>query len=301
MRLLKALVMATAIMMMSQAAMANICWDGGNYIVCDNDGPDYDLWKVGKSLTTSEVFACAYFGLSWHLVGWADYTDEGALYINGSNYTETVNVVDNVSDVCDMDYNVYAEKLPSDWFNYIYVMGNSGSNIITGSYRDERIDGGTGPGTLNGMAGDDWIRGNRYGDIIYGGDGDDILEGRDGNDTIYGEDGNDDIEGGPGADWISGGSGDDEIDGGYDGDRIYGNSGNDTIWGGYGRDRLWGNSGGDEIHGDEDNDMLYGGTGDDILWGDAGGDTCDGEAPNPPDPGEDACDCEIESNCETNP
>jgi RTX calcium-binding nonapeptide repeat (4 copies) len=90
------------------------------------------------------------------------------------------------------------------------------------------IIGTDGPDTLTGTNKNDCIDGRGGDDTIYGGNGQDVLLGGDGNDTIYG---------GNGADYVSGGNGDDTLYGNNAGDEINSSDGNiDTVDGGNGRD-----------------------------------------------------------------
>lgn len=269
MRLLKALVMATAIMMMSQAAMAaewGTCTDLGTSLECDNS-PLYTSWFVGKDVESNTVFSCAVVSGVWQLVGWVDYNSETVLYVEGDYIAETISIVrdEDTDSLCQSSGSLYATGFPSGWFSSgIFVHGYEGDDNIRGSYRGE---------SLYGDGDDDTVIGNGGDDCIYGGGGTDTLSGITGTNFMYGNDGN---------------------------DTVYGGDGVDYVWGGTGNDAIYGYAGADQLHGDAGRDYIYGGDNNDKIWGDADSDRCWGEANDSNPPG-DACECETETTCETNP
>ena len=136
-----------------------------------------------------------------------------------------------------------------------YLKGTLGNDTLSGSARDDVIDGFAGRDTLSGGSGDD---------VVRGGDGDDLLSG------------------GLGSDLILGGRGDDRIAGSLDlsdlgsTDRLYGQAGRDTIFAGTSNGYLDGGAGDDIITGGPGNDRIFGREDDDILMGAAGNDLLDG-------------------------
>ncbi len=281
MRLLKALLMATAIIMMSQAAMAGfggICVVSGTTTTCTLATNTY--YRVGEDTSdvNDMVYVCAFIAASdeWERVGWADYDDEDTLIIVGSALDEEITMAETMStnDVCDYGGSLYVKAFPSDWFEEaIIVEGGEGDDDIYGSYR---------------------------GEYLYGDGDDDLIEGNDGEDFIYGVGGVDYLYGGDDIDYIEGGSENDTIEGNECGDYLYGDTGNDYVYGNEGddyiegnggRDHLYGDAGGDEIWGGLATDWLYGGDGDDFLYGEDGAaDLCDG--------GDDTDYCDIWPSCD---
>ncbi|HEX8523300.1 MAG TPA: calcium-binding protein, partial [Tepidisphaeraceae bacterium] len=102
------------------------------------------------------------------------------------------------------------------------IIGTSAANSLTAA--DYAL--GT-PATLLGNGGSDTITGSAGVDSLSGGDGDDIISGGGGNDTIYGGAGNDVINGNSGNDRIYGGVGNDTLLGSSGRDRLYGEAGDD--------------------------------------------------------------------------
>jgi hypothetical protein len=109
--------------------------------------------------------------------------------------------------------------------------------------------------------------------VVTGSGKDETLEGTNGNDKIDGQGGNDTIDGMRGYDKLLGGNGNDTIDGMAGSDKLLGGYGNDTLIGGYGNDRLDGGAGSDTLNGGFGNDVLIGGTGTNTLSGGRGIDT----------------------------
>ena len=86
------------------------------------------------------------------------------------------------------------------------------------------------------LGGNDFITGTSKDDAINGNAGNDRILGGSGNDTLIGHTGNDTLEGGLGNDFLLSGSGN---------DTLKGSSGNDYFLGGVGADKLYGGSGAD--------------------------------------------------------
>ncbi|WP_311066096.1 DUF5801 repeats-in-toxin domain-containing protein [Halomonas sp. DWK9] len=72
-----------------------------------------------------------------------------------------------------------------------YLLGDKGSNTLSGTAADDILYGGSGNDTLLGGEGDDLLIGSTGNDILNGGSGNDILIGGAGNDTLTGGFGND--------------------------------------------------------------------------------------------------------------
>lgn len=138
------------------------------------------------------------------------------------------------------------------------------SDFITGSVRDNYIDG---------LGGDDTISSREGDDTIFGGSGNDYLSAGQDDDLIRGGTGSDRIESGGGDDVAYGGDGNDEIDGHRDNDLLYGNAGNDTVRGGLGTDTVFGGDGNDTVSGNQGDDIVHGNDGNDYVRGWGGNDT----------------------------
>ncbi len=138
---------------------------------------------------------------------------------------------------------------------------------ITGTTRNDVIEGTEGADVILAGPGSDTIRGLGGDDVICGGDG---------NDRIYGDDGDDLVFAGEGGDRIYGGAGHDELRGEGGRDIILGEKGDDVLVGGRGKDRIAGRSGNDVIKGSVGADKLKGGPNDDKITGGGGPDVCEG-------------------------
>lgn len=156
--------------------------------------------------------------------------------------------------------------------NGLYIQGNYGDNIITGTDFNDRIDAGGGNNVLYGGAGDDELYGDYGKDFIHGGIGNDNINGGFfGLDELFGDDGNDTLIGSYDSNIIDGGNGNDLVVGGSGNDLLTGGSGDDTIYGdngsssGDGQDTLIGGAGNDFLIGQGQNDVLTGGAGTDIF------------------------------------
>lgn len=143
------------------------------------------------------------------------------------------------------------------------ILGEAGTDILTGSDLRDRLDGGTGNDSLSGKGGDDFLDGKEDNDQLLGGDGADLLLGGSGDDRLFGEAGDDFILGGTGADILNGGDG---------ADQLYADAGEDTLVGGDGADVLGGDADDDDLEGGAGNDTLMGGAGSDLLDGGDGQD-----------------------------
>ncbi|WP_039018646.1 calcium-binding protein [Halocynthiibacter namhaensis] len=150
------------------------------------------------------------------------------------------------------------------------IDGAGGNDLINGYDGDDEIHGGAGDDTIDGDDGDDDLSGDFGNDEIHAGDGEDTITGDDGNDRLFGENGDDTVRGGDGDDFVVGGDGDDILEGNDGNDTLAGGSGDDVISGGAGEDNIQGGQGDDILSGLDDGgvdirDFLNGGNGDDTL------------------------------------
>lgn len=153
------------------------------------------------------------------------------------------------------------------------VKGKQGDDFILAGGGGDHVHGNRGNDTISGGDGDDALFGDKEDDYLDGGDGNDALAGGSGNDTLIGGNGDDILRGGGGADVFDGGAGNDDLAGGREADLMQGSSGNDTLRGGDGEDSLLGGAGDDVVYGGKDSDIITGGAGADVLYGRGGGDT----------------------------
>ncbi|MEM6596830.1 MAG: peroxidase family protein [Cyanobacteria bacterium P01_C01_bin.69] len=107
------------------------------------------------------------------------------------------------------------------------LIGDSGKNRLSGSAKDDAIDGKSGGDRINGRGGDD---------ILFGGSGQDTLLGQRGNDRLFGGGSKDKLNGQSGDDYLTGGNNDDILKGGEGDDVLSGDRGNDFLKGGKGHD-----------------------------------------------------------------
>ncbi|MGG5822157.1 calcium-binding protein [Falsiroseomonas sp. HW251] len=140
--------------------------------------------------------------------------------------------------------------------NGAYIAGNTLSNRIELSDRNDTVWAGDGNDTVIAWSGDD---------KVYGQNGNDNLDGAGGADTVSGAAGNDVVKGGSGNDLVYGGNDRDTVRGDDGNDTLHGDAGNDLVQGGAGHDRLFGEIGNDTRQGDYGSDTLQGGAGDDTY------------------------------------
>ena len=158
------------------------------------------------------------------------------------------------------------------------ITGTTRNDELEGTDGPDVIVGGPGADLIYGFGGDDVICGGTGNDIIRGGDGDDLLFGNEAADKLYGDAGDDDLRGGYWKDHLLGGSGNDILRGGRGADRAQGGIGDDTVLGGDGMDTVEGNAGNDTVNGQQGRDQAAGGPGSDHVIGGQGGDRCSGGA-----------------------
>lgn len=125
------------------------------------------------------------------------------------------------------------------------LVGSDYGDQLTGTWTDNKLEGGLGADLLYGGDGND---------TLDGGAGNDILYGEMGNDTLLGGDGNDRLFGGGQSDILRGGAGNDILDAGDAGDVLYGDVGDDVFIGGQGGDtyHIGRNGGNDSLYNYDD-------------------------------------------------
>jgi hypothetical protein len=142
----------------------------------------------------------------------------GILYVNGTNYAETIRVTQDTTRI-----NVEgAGYVAATSVRSIVVNGYAGNDYI--DMRTVRV-----PATIYGGDGNDVIVGTKAADSIFAGWGNDRVWGMEGNDSMSGEWGNDILFGNAGYDYLYGNDGNDFLD---DGNR----SGQEYADGGWGMD-----------------------------------------------------------------
>jgi Ca2+-binding RTX toxin-like protein len=172
------------------------------------------------------------------------------------------------------------------------VVGDDGSNTLTGTDQRDRIAAKGGDDVIDALAGADFVLAGAGNDRVAGGPGFDLIVGNAGDDQLDGGAGCDHVFAGPGNDQVQGGPGWSwwwsrprawrraQAPGGRHAwgaicERLHGGPGNDTINGGAGREFISGgrdddvlNGGGaaDKIFANQGRDRSDGGAGDDVLW-----------------------------------
>ena len=168
----------------------------------------------------------------------------------------------------------------------------AGSDDLTGTEGDDRIDLLAGFDTYRGRGGNDVVNGGADDDEIYGEDGNDTLNGGPGMDRMFGGAGNDVYVVDDRNDYVSesGGSGYDTVRAAVDftlgagierliltgtgttsgtgnalGNAVFGNEAANELLGLAGNDVLRGFGGADRLNGGTGNDLMFGGTGDDVY------------------------------------
>ena len=89
--------------------------------------------------------------------------------------------------------------------HYTFTPTENINKNITGTNRDDILNGDVGNDILDGYSGNDTLNGNDGNDILWGRNGNDILNGGNGNDTLWGGSGYDILNGGAGNDILNGG------------------------------------------------------------------------------------------------
>ncbi|MBI3713466.1 MAG: type I secretion C-terminal target domain-containing protein [Burkholderiales bacterium] len=197
-------------------------------------------------------------GLVKSLVGTTSLTGGWTTYFQTDYSTIPVNITGTIKD----------DTIEGGYANDTLNGGTGGADRINGRDGDDIIVGGDETGTTFG--GGDSLFGGKGNDTISGNGGDDYIEGEDGNDKLFGNEGNDRIDGGNGDDEIDGGPGDDYIEDRYGSKNIIkGGDGNDTIRTGTYALNVFG-----FIDGGNGNDKFYVGAFDTVSGG-AGDDTFD--------------------------
>jgi Ca2+-binding RTX toxin-like protein len=146
------------------------------------------------------------------------------------------------------------------------IRGGSGSDSITGDWKDNVLSGREGNDILDGRDGldtADYSYASTNLSILLTGTGtDSVYVGPSDNDTLYSIE---NIIGGSGNDSISGDKSDNQLVGGGGNDFISGGGGADYLGGGLGNDYILGAAGGNILDGGAGTDTLEGGTGGDLY------------------------------------
>jgi hypothetical protein len=157
-------------------------------------------------------------------------------YVYGTNASETINVLDGVTNGYDIIYGYDGDDSIYGLGGNDTLIGGTGADALNGgigsdtaSYWDSAVgiiaslSAGVGVGgeaegdtyasieNLAGTQAADALVGHDGNNTLYGGSGDDFLDGRDGTDMLWGGLGNDTLKGGGGADWLGGDEGIDTV------------------------------------------------------------------------------------------
>ncbi|MDA8914991.1 hypothetical protein N9J51_01845 [Alphaproteobacteria bacterium] len=111
-----------------------------------------------------------------------------------------------------------------------YLQGSDANEEFRGGAGNDILRGGGGVDILHGGVGNDWLNGGAGDDILHGGEGDDWLIGGDGDNILNGGAGVDVLIGGAGVNTLKGDAGDDII--------AFFNGGQETATGGAGADKF---------------------------------------------------------------
>lgn len=223
------------------------------------------FWKVG---TTAEVDRGLFTGVLWLSfpageAGAALITGVLDAYVTTSKPVRDA-IVKAFKGKDGLDARLYAGEIADDGYIRDRVVNVT---EISGTARNDSIEGTRGIDDIFGNAGNDKIWGGGGSDFLFGGRGDDFLWGGAGDDKVYGGSGEDLLRGGAGRDALYGGGGRDRLYGESDWDILVGGSGTDRLYGGDGWDKLSGGAGRDKLYGGAGSDNLAGGRGDDRLFG----------------------------------
>lgn len=117
----------------------------------------------------------------------------------------------------------------TDWIAETIAKSNQGNDLITGTDREDSLNGNQGNDTLEGLAANDTLLGGQGQDQVFGNTGDDSLSGNLGSDLLEGGEGNDQLFGGQNNDTLIGGNGEDTLSGDFGQDILTGGEGEDTF------------------------------------------------------------------------
>jgi Ca2+-binding RTX toxin-like protein len=151
--------------------------------------------------------------------------------------------------------------------------------FLTGSAKDDSLEGDSGSNNLGGSGGGDTLKGREGADSLFGGSGNDFLFGGAGADLLDGGTGADFVEYGPSSAGVavnlalgSGHGGDAQGDVIKNVEKVIGSSFVDTLVGNEGSNELIGGFGNDTVDGAGGADILFGGRGVDRQTGGAAAD-----------------------------
>ena len=150
-----------------------------------------------------------------------------------SNFDGSYPIVEdfNGDDVLDLlirrsnnIYNTSFEIYRNDTIKYL------GNDILVGTVKSDRLNGGADDDVIYGRSGDDTLAGGNGNDKIYGQSGNDALDGGAGNDTLFGGNQFDSLNGGDGDDYLDGFNGITIYTGGSGSDRFIFNNDTHVDW-----------------------------------------------------------------------
>ncbi|WP_156113896.1 FG-GAP repeat protein [Myxosarcina sp. GI1] len=232
--------------------------DGG-----DINGDGFDDLVVGSSRATFVIFGNdSSFKASFDL---NKVNSSNGLVVSGASRYGSV--ISNKGDINgdNLDDLIVNGSIGNNSNAYV-IFGFQPLNL-TGSPRNDILNGGIGNDVISGLAGNDRINGLYGDDKLSGGSGNDTLNGSAGKDTLVGETGKDLLLGDNDNDLIYGGSGNDTLNGSNGSDRLLGNLNSDRLYSGNGNDTLNGGAGNDTLVAGNGSDLLIGGNGSDRLIG----------------------------------
>jgi Ca2+-binding RTX toxin-like protein len=229
-------------------------------------------------------------------------------FVEGTNSSETINLLDGVTNGDDIIYGYGGNDSIYGWGGDDYLVGGTGADALNGGIGSDTASYFTSTaGIVASLSAGEGVGGDAEGDTyasienLVGGPHDDALVGDDGDNSLSGLDGDDFLDGGDGDDELWAGGGNDTLKGGGGADALVGSwNGIDTASyydspagviallgiGGAGGDaegdtfedieNLTGSIYADVLWGDDEVNELMGMDGDDVLKGFGGADSLHG-------------------------